>query len=58
MKQMAGDLKAIAAEVALAGERRDHSALPRCAVNLRRVAERLMREMKDVGLPPDGDIPF
>jgi hypothetical protein len=58
VKQMADDLKAIAAEVALAGERRDHSPLPRCAVNLRRVADRLMREMKDVGLPSDDDIPF
>jgi hypothetical protein len=57
VKQMAGDLKDITAEVALAGERRDHSALPRCAVNLRRIADRLMREMKDVGLGADGD-PF
>ena len=32
VKQMADDLKNIAAEVALAGERYDHSALPRCAV--------------------------
>jgi hypothetical protein len=55
---MADDLKTIAAEVALAGERHDHSALPRCAVNLRRIADRLMREMEDAGLVADGDIPF
>jgi hypothetical protein len=58
VKQMADDLKDIAAEVALAGERHDHSALPRCAVSLRRFADRLMREMKDVGLASDGDTPF
>jgi hypothetical protein len=58
VKQMADDLKAIAAEVALAGERHDQSALPRCAVSLRRIADGLMREMKDVGLASDGDTPF
>ena len=58
VKQMADDLKDMAAEVALAGERHDHSALPRCAVRLRRIADRFMREMEDVGLASDGDIPF
>jgi hypothetical protein len=58
VKQMANDLKDIAAEVALAVERHDHSALPRCAVSLRRIADRLMREMKDVGRAADGDTPF
>jgi hypothetical protein len=58
VKQMADDLKDIAALVALAGERHDHSALPRCAVSLRRIADRLMREMKDVGIASDDDIPF
>jgi hypothetical protein len=55
---MADDLKDMAAEVALAGERHDHSALPRCAISLRRIADRFMREMEDVGLASDGDIPF
>src|SRR5690242_16471167 len=58
VKQMADDLKDIAAEGALAGEQHDHSALPRCAVSLRRIADRLMREMKDVGIAWDDDIPF
>jgi hypothetical protein len=58
VKQMEGDLKDIAAEVALAGERQDHSTLPRSAVSLHRIADRLMREMEDVGLAADGDIPF
>jgi hypothetical protein len=58
VKQMADDLKNIAAEVALAGERYDHSALPRCAVRLRRIADMFMREMEDAGLVVDGNIPF
>jgi hypothetical protein len=47
VKQMADD-----------GERYDHSALPRCAVRLRRIADMFMREMEDAGLVVDGNIPF
>jgi hypothetical protein len=50
LKQMAEDLKAISAELALAGERHDHSQLPRCAAGLRRIADRLIREVEGAGL--------
>ena len=53
VKQVADDLKAIAAELALAGERYDPSQLPRCAASLRRIADRLIRTMEDEGLVAD-----
>jgi hypothetical protein len=55
LKRMADDLKAIAAELALAGERHDHSQLPRCAASLHRMAHMLTREVEDAGLVADVD---
>jgi hypothetical protein len=50
MKQMADDLKAVAAKVAMAGERFDCSPLPGCVASLLRTANELTRVLEENGL--------
>jgi hypothetical protein len=56
VKHLAYDLKDIVAEVARAGEQHDCGTLPRCAAELRRIADELIRAVEDEGLV--ADVPF
>jgi hypothetical protein len=57
VKQMAYDLKDIAAEVARAGEQHDCGTLPLCAGGLRGIADKLTRAVEDEGLVCEDKIP-